>query len=275
MVQVDIFWSYGIGAGFAVAASRQLVARSEQTACAIKDATQNPFFTKNLLFLALIFAPSGGCLLWAFTSWETMHALDRTLPAWLATGFMITNVTQGILGFLVADALIRKGKPYLAFLQVPLAYFAMFFILVHGWDGTGYQRFFSPDKASLLDWTWSTAGGWLASDVALTLYGMGVIMLPIMLGMMARWVRAGIRENVDAAVLPPREGMPSVAGRVIWFLVTVLGATLGFAIAASLFIHWMGWIGGALSGLALFTLVGMIPGGIFHRLYGQVVWVKR
>ena len=65
----------------------------------------------------------------------------------------------------------------------------MFFILVFGWDGTGYKRFFSSTPEQLESWTWATASEWLVSDVALTLYGMGVILIPTLVGMVYRWNR--------------------------------------------------------------------------------------
>ena len=51
------------------------------------------------------------------------------------------------MGYWVTAELIRAGRRYAAFLQVGLGYFEMLFILVHGWDGRGYQRFFSKDQA--------------------------------------------------------------------------------------------------------------------------------
>src|SRR5215831_2221872 len=154
MVQVDVFWSYGIGATFAVAAARQLARFHEQQAVAKekKSVLETPFFTKTVLFLAILFAPSGLYLVWNFPSWETMHVGDKNMPAWLVTLFAITNITQGILGFWVAYRLIAAKKLYSAYLTIIAAYFAMFFILVHGWDGTGYQRFFSETRQDFLNW---------------------------------------------------------------------------------------------------------------------------
>ena len=77
MVQVDVFWSYAIGSGLAVAASRQLRARRTIPAAERAPLTETPWFNHTLLFLALLFAPSGLYLLWEFPSWETMHAGDR------------------------------------------------------------------------------------------------------------------------------------------------------------------------------------------------------
>ncbi|MBF6176582.1 hypothetical protein [Nocardia blacklockiae] len=96
----------------------------------------------------MLFAPSGVYLLWAYPEWETMQVADghSSQPAWLVTVFVITNVTQGVLGYRVGQLLISSGHRYVAFLRAGVAYFAMFFILVHVWDGRGYQRFLSADR---------------------------------------------------------------------------------------------------------------------------------
>src|SRR3954464_173517 len=73
MVQVDVFWSYGLGASMGLAAGRQLVSGP-------RDLMSNPFFLKTVLFAALVFAPSGAYLLWAFPDWETMQAGSRRPP---------------------------------------------------------------------------------------------------------------------------------------------------------------------------------------------------
>ena len=201
MVQVDVFWSYGLGATFAVGASRQLLARRRAAAAAapLPDAGTSPFsrwsdpyLMRALLFLALIFVPSGVWLVWAFPSWETMHAGDRDMPVALVTAFALTNVTQGLLGYLVTERLLARGRTYLAYLQVLAGYAGMFFILVHGWDGTGYRRFFSATREDFLAWEgdWTA---WLTSDVALSLYGMALVLVPVLLGTVVHWHVTGRR----------------------------------------------------------------------------------
>src|SRR5919106_6278859 len=108
MVQVDVFWSYGLGATFAVASSRQILARRRAAALESEELPpgaaervgppthsrwRDPYLMRTLLFLALVFAPSGVYLVWEFPSWETMHVGDSGMPAWLITTFAITNVT--------------------------------------------------------------------------------------------------------------------------------------------------------------------------------------
>ncbi len=267
MVQVDIFWSYGLGAGFALAAHKQLLQPSEIEADTL---VKSPYFSHALLFLSLFFAPSGICLLWAFTNWETMQVFSYdTLPAWLVTGFAVTNITQGILGFWFVRRLLRMAKPYLAYLQVALGYFMMFFILVHGWDGSGYRRFFSYDQAVFLNWDaqqpWQNVVDWLTCPVALTLYGMGVIMLPWLLGLMSRWLLEGYRlSGIDTKP----NGIFSTVRVALRFLFLVFGFALGSAIAASVLIHWLGWIAGGISFAVLLYAVLLRRNGLMYR-HGQ------
>ena len=256
MVQVDVFWSYGLGATFAVAASRQLLERRRTIKPAGERRWSDPYLLKTLLFLALVFVPSGVYLVWAFPSWETMHAGDRGMPAWLVTAFAATNVTQGLLGFLVAEWLIARGRTYLAYLQIVAGYAGMFFILVHGWDGTGYQRFFSPTEQDFLAWDgdWSA---FLTSDVALALYGMGAVLVPVLLGTTAHWVVRG------------RERGPGRAAVALLFLATVFGAGLGVAVAAHLAIAWLGAPLGIPVAIVL-TLAALWPGGPVYRLFAAL-----
>jgi len=269
MVQVDFLWSYGIGASMALGAARQLRARREIVQAEREGAERpeplpgdprnraslrrNPFFAATVLFAALLFAPSGAYLLWAFPDWETMHLGDRALPAALVAGFALTNVTQAMLGFAVVDALLARGRAYAAYLQVLGAYLGMFFILVHGWDGEGYRRFFSPDRADYLAWSgdWSA---WLGSDVALTLYAMGLVLIPILLLTIARWTRAGHQ------LAGPGEARPSAPAVVAIHLGTVFVAALGLAVAASLMIHALGASLGLLAA-AMLAVVVLVPGG--------------
>ena len=252
MVQVDVFWSYGLGSSFALAASRELA----RERAANRRLLDSPYFAKTLLFLSTLFAPSGAWLLWSFPSWETMHAGSRELPGWLVAAFAATNVTQGALGFAVVYLLVARNRLWAAWLHWFFAYFAMFFILVHGWDGRGYQRFFSSTRADFLAWhgDWTA---WLTSPVALTLYGMGVVLVPTILVTMSRWITAA---DAPAA----RRSRLAVA---LVCLFVPLGAALGSAIAASLCIHALGWIGGTLAFAVALYAIALRPRGLFRPLY--------
>ncbi len=263
MVQVDVFWSYGIGAGFAFAAKKQLQKfEPEKTE---GGWFANPYFTKNLMYLATLFGPSGLYLVWQHTNWETMQAGDKTMPGWLVALFAITNVTQGVLGFWATYKLIKARRDYLAFLQSLLGYFGMFIILVHGWDGRGYQRFFSEDRATFESWTPAHITTWLTSSVAITLGAMGLVLIPVLTSMMLSWASEGYR----VAGIPRSEQSSSVEYTSL-MLTVIFGAVLGSAIVASLLMHQLG----TLVGLAVFAAVAALgivgPKGIlpwfFRRL---------
>jgi len=233
MVQVDIFWSYAIGASFAAAACRQLQQEEQPF--------QNKYFTYTLFYLACFFAPSGIYLLWNFPHWETMHVARShlDLPAWLVVLFAITNVTQGLLGFYICYRLIRRGRYYAAHLQWYAGYFCMFFILLYGWDGTGWQRFlYDPtfNQGKLWQPGLHDGPGFLVSNVALTLYAMGVIIIPLMLIPISRWVRDGALADPHVS----RDVIPDSASPIMRdFLIGVFGFGLGSAAIAALFVHFI------------------------------------
>lgn len=190
----------------------------------------------------MLFAASGIYLLWAFPDWETMQvATDhRSIPAWLVTLFAITTATQGLLGYWIAERLILGGRRYAAFLQAGLGYFAMFFLLVHGWDGRGYQRFFSADKEAFQAWpanpTASEAldrlASWLISPVAFTLAAMSVIVIVLL------WVMLdSLREGYSLAGV---DRAPGVLHLITTMLFAVFGVCVVSAIIASVLIHVLG-----------------------------------
>ena len=273
MVQVDVFWSYGLGATLVVAASRQLLSRRATTAADAAPGPSvraepsapgerresDPNLLRTLLFLALVFAPSGAYLVWSFPSWETMHVGSRDMPGWLIAAFAVTNVTQGLVGYLVVDWLLARGRTYLAYLQIVAAYFAMFFILVHGWDGTGYQRFFSATRDEFLAWSgdWQA---WLTSDVALTLYGMAVVLVPTLIYLSVRATLDGYRLD------PSSERRPGPVELALLLLATVFAAGLGLALAAHLALAWLGTALGIPVAVAVVALA-CLPRGPVHRLY--------
>jgi hypothetical protein len=277
MVEVDVFWAYGLGAGFAAAATHQIALSKDRPTGAATSGWQryfsSPYFTVALLYCALLFAPSGAYLLWAFPDWETMQVAHNhaSLPAWLVTLFAITNVSQGILGYWITAKLIRAGRRYAAFLQVGLGYFAMFFILVHGWDGRGYQRFFSEDRTTFESWphrfsfgeTLDRAGDWVTSPVALTLAGMSVIVV-VLLWIMSGWGMEGYR----VAGLKNTPGPTAIIAAVLGM---VFVAALGSAIAASVLIHLLGWWIGVPVAVGAVWLVTVRPrSGLAYLFYERL-----
>ncbi|TGL61127.1 hypothetical protein [Leptospira sarikeiensis] len=279
MVQVDVFWAYGLGAGYAMAAARQIkkLQAGESTPGSLPSVKKeekvsfwkNTYFITNLLYLGLLFAPSGLYLVWQFTSWETMHAGDKTMPGWLVALFGLTNISQGILGYWVVWSLIKAGRNFLAYLQVPVGYFGMFFILVHGWDGTGYKRFFSESVEQFHSWSWGTAANWLLSDVAITLYVMGVILVPVLIVSLLKIEKEGWELGGSGEFSVKKS--PSSIVSTIAFLATVFVGALGFAIISSLILHQFGWIlGTILSGVVIYVF-GISKFGLFPILYRNVL----
>ncbi|MGW7365167.1 hypothetical protein ACWGI8_17430 [Streptomyces sp. NPDC054841] len=271
MVQVDVFWSYGIGASFATAAAYRL--RSRPTAPRRRAFRwSDPYLMGTVLYCSILFAPSGAWLLWGFPDWETMQVARShgALPAWLVALFAATNVSQGVLGYWVAARLIAVGRVYAAFLQAGAGYFGMFFILVHGWDGRGYQRFFSADRETFAAWpenpsageALSRVGDWLASPVAVTLYGMGAVLVPVMLGAMVSWLRSGERDPAGGTA-------PGHVRILIAVLGAVFGVALGSAVASSVLVHLLGWWLGVPAAAVLLAVVVVRRGtGAAHRTFG-------
>jgi hypothetical protein len=230
MVQVDVFWAYGWGASLAVAAGRQLAAT--------KKPFETKFFVWTLLFLSLFWAPTGMLLLIRHPSWETMQAAENFLAMseWIVLAFGITNITQGILGFWVGRQLMLHGKYYMAQLNWILGYFGMFFILLYGWDGLGYDRFLYDRDMYPGSPAWEagvgTAGGVLAaivafltSSVAITLYIDGLWLLPPFLILALAWFRK------DAQLALGENGpIPSRGKLVLTYFAGVFA--VGFASAA-------------------------------------------
>lgn len=318
MVQVDVFWSYGIGSSFALAAFRQLrklkveneVRRwklgwakdavpppaveagvETQTARAgvtprynsdfqdvvkrlrangfdpgkaslkdlrglqrslkawfetNQDAFNNPYFLKNLLFLSLLFVPSGAVLLWSNPSWETMQVgRYETIPQWLVGIFSTTNVTQGLLGFYLTWKALMKGRYYQASMHTLLSYLGFFFILVNGWDNKGYQRFFSKNRESFESWSWKNIAPWAFSDVAMILLAYGAAFLPLMYYWIIDWLLAG--KDAEDGVEVPREipdRVPEAMKKLGEVNTAIFGGALGGAVLSTVLVRRLGWVKG-------------------------------
>jgi hypothetical protein len=178
MVQVDIFWSYGLSAGLALAAGKKL-----------KNETSfwdNKYFNLTLIWSALIFAPSGIYLLWTNPGWETMFVAEShsSIPAWLVCLFAFTNITQGILGFYFTWWFLRRGNQRAAAFQTIWAHTAMLLVLVFGWDGAGYKRFFYAGTGT--EWHQGTEfplTAFFSSNIFYSLLLLGVFFIPTYFGL--------------------------------------------------------------------------------------------
>lgn len=239
MVQVDVFWAYGIGSTMAAAAAKKIENEKEPLATS--------FYAKALVVLSCIWAPTGMLLLLKHPSWETMQAAETLLsiPVWLIIGFGITNVTQGILGFWVTSELIRRKKYYLSHLNWIFGYFGMFFILLYGWDGFGYDRFLY-DRDMFGGEAWKPGAGYhgigsvgamFTTTVAMTLYIDGVFLVPAILYYFSAWTRDSVRTYSDKVV--------SLAALSVNYLVGVFLIGFGSAAISALIVYYTGLLIGA------------------------------
>ena len=277
MVQVDIFWAYGLGAGLAAAAGRQLKDKD--------DIFVTSYFVKTLLFLALVWAPTGMLLLLKHPSWECMQVPDKlsNIPIWLILGFGITNVTQGILGYWVTVKLYKKEKYYLANLNWLAGYLGMFFILVYGWDGLGWDRFlFDRDVYGAawqpgLNLTIMERLSFAWSSVAMTLYIDGIYLLPPLALMLTAWYHEGAKNDDHIS----NDEIPSKITSMIVYLVIVFGVGLGTAMGAGLTVHYcakiVGHIPSYFVGIPLFAIAAYFllyrKGMPVHSLF-KVLYIK-
>ena len=228
MVQVDIVWSYAFGATFAAAAARQLEKEEKPF--------NNKWYVFILLFLSIFFAPSGLYLLWEHTQWETMQVATKfdDIPAWLVTIFAVTNITQGIVGYWTTFRLIKKKNYYGAHANWMVAWIIFWFILVCGWDCTGYQRFLydmSVNNGAL--WEPGKLMGisfFYASRVWWTLFVMGVCFSPMLIYGYLKFTIGGAR--TDPSITPDR--VPTFITVLAFNFGTQFGVCLGLALLATL-----------------------------------------
>ncbi len=237
MVQVDVFWGYGFGASLALASGRQLEKAIEPF--------YSKYFVQTVLFLSLFWAPTGMLLLLKHPSWETMQAAHSffSMSPWLVLAFGITNITQGILGFWIGQRLMANGNYLWANLNWIFGYFGMFFILLYGWDGLGYDRFlYDRDMiAGSPAWQPGASGAavaplislWrhLQSSVAITLYIDGVWLLPPFFYLMSKWIREAYGQSAST---------PSTTKIIFQILLIIFVGGLGSAAISALAVNYTG-----------------------------------
>ncbi len=254
MVQVDIIWSYAFGASFAAAAARQL------------GKQESPFVSKyfmfTLLFLSLLFVPSGVYLLWEHTQWETMQvAISKDdIPSWLTTLFVLTNVTQGIVGYFISYKFARAKNYFAAHVNWIIAWIIFWFILVCGWDCTGYQRFlydmsvnngelWAPGKHMGLSFFYSSNVWW-------SLVLMALFFAPMLIYGYVQFIREGM-EN-DPSI--PQEAIPSpIKIQIIVFgiqwVVSLACAILVSILVMQLYTLTVSYIAAYIIGIFSFSIV--------------------
>ncbi|MDP2227191.1 MAG: hypothetical protein Q8J78_06910 [Moraxellaceae bacterium] len=272
MVQVDVFWAYGFGASLALAAGPKLAT--------MKKPLESRYMVWTVLFLALIWSPTGMLLLLRHPSWETMQAAENfsSMNEFLVLAFGITNVTQGILGFWVGCKLIQNKQYYLANLNWMLGYFGMFFILVYGWDGLGYDRFFYDRDMLSGAPAWTPGAGtgatimgtalaawkFMTSSVAMTLYLDGLYLLPPFAALMFIWHRDAVAEQGRKLAFW-RDGTVLLAA----YLVAVFVVSLGAAIFSAVVVNYVGAVLGV--GEHVARGLGTIPATTSAHIASYVV----
>lgn len=273
MVQVDVFWAYGLGASLGAMAGRQL--KEEERPF------YTHFFVKTLIFLSLFWAPTGLLLLLTHPSWECMQVPNTLsdLPPWVILGFGITNITQGILGFWITVQLFKKDHYYLAHLNWLAGYLGMFFILVYGWDGLGWDRFLydrdmfsgSPAWHVGLGLTVMERIAFLWSSVAMTLYIDGLILLPPLFFLYYHFDQTE-SERIEA-VTGRKIPQFIVRGSAIFAIIFVvgLGSAMGAAYTVHLFKGLVGHVPSYFIGIPLFSIAAYVflyrKGMPVHRLF--------
>lgn len=276
MVQVDVVWAYAFGSGFAACAARQLQKEEKPF--------NNKWYIFTLLFLSILFAPSGLYLLWQFVQWETMQVATTftDIPAWLVCGFAVTNITQGILGYWVSYKLIQKKNYYAAHANWMWAWILFWFILVCGWDGTGYQRFlYDASVHNGVLWAPGKNMGltfFYKSNVWWTLVAMAVVYAPMLIYSVLNFINEGARQDKTLSA----NQIPGPATLLISSFVTQWFICLGLAILAALLVMtFRDFTGntllGYLIGVPLFIVLAqylLFRRGMLMQMIAQKLYIK-
>lgn len=176
MIQVDVFWSFAMGASLATLAGERL---KKETSIIV-----NKYFIYTVCYLSLIFSPSGVYLLWQHTGWETMFFFGpEDLHGIFPCLFALTNVLLGVIGFVLCAYLVREGNDGTAHALWTTSYTCMFAILTFGYDRFIYA-------GSLEDWRKGVryyVEDFFTSEVFFTLLVMSVFVLPPLYYAMTIW----------------------------------------------------------------------------------------
>ncbi|MEU3369189.1 hypothetical protein ABZ734_01660 [Streptomyces sp. NPDC006660] len=241
MVEVDAFWAYAIGAGCALSTAEQLRGAEDSDR---RRTVRERDLTATLLFIGLLFTPMGMWLAVRFPGWETMYAVPH-IPPWGTALFSAGITASATLGYLCAHRLLAAGRIWAASLQYVGGYTAVFFVLLHGWDGTGMHRFLAPapreefSRAQLP--SWAELATWLRSPIAVTLLVMGLVLMPAMFCLNAR---AHVRDDGSRRpVAAPARWSPGVRLVAHAALIT-LGPCLALALTARLAVSELGALPG-------------------------------
>jgi hypothetical protein len=272
MLQVDWVWSYAFGATFAAAAARQL------------EKEEKPFSNKwgyvTLFFLATFFNMSALYNLWVYPQWESMQvaATHADIPGWIVSLFLITNVTQGVLGYWITYTLIKKKNYYGAHVNWMVAWAVFWFILACGWDCTGYQRFlYDASVNNGVLWTPSTQHMGLSffvkSNSFRAILIMSLAFIPVLSYGYITFTRDGFK--MDSTV--PTNKVPGALKIMALYISIEFGLTLSIAVIAAMTVIGLSKItgnilAGYLIGIPSFSLVAYL---LLFRRKMPMYWLAR
>ncbi|MCS7143919.1 MAG: hypothetical protein NZ879_02735 [Archaeoglobaceae archaeon] len=262
MLQVDVFWVYGIGAMFATAAAKQLKSS--------KSMLETKYFSALLIYLSLIFVPEAIWLTWSFPHWETMHVYSKLtdIPTAVVVTFVILDFLIAMIGFWVAYKLIMAGREYLAHVQWFIGYLAFFFVLTNGWDCLAWQRFswdptvtgelWAPGKTMLLDFA--------KSNVAMTLYAMAVpTLVPLLVGGYI-WLRNG---NKLAGLSDKQARSQALRGMIVYGIgVAIALIVAGIATFIGNYVANMCFATAVITAIVLSILL-LVRGSLFYKIVSK------
>jgi len=184
MLQTDLFFSYGLASGLAIAASSKLKAEPHPLV--------NKYFVATILWLSLLFVPQILYLMKRFPAWESMFVARSyaDYPPWFMSLYPIATVIIGMLGFQVTNILLKKGNTLAAMLQGVWSFAVAMFLSIVGWDGAGYRRLLYPGTGD--DWANGVIfplADFFTSPVFLNLLWLEALLLIPYSLLFIRWVR--------------------------------------------------------------------------------------
>ncbi|KAJ3295224.1 hypothetical protein HK104_002885 [Borealophlyctis nickersoniae] len=199
MIEVDVFWSFAFGASFAACASHNLATSPSKTV--------NSPFVATLLFLSLLFVPSGTYLLDAFPGWESMFYFTEgrtSISPLLTTTFSFTNTALGVLGFLITASSIRGiSEKNLAMNPSYHKYWVHSYSCFTAILGMGYYRFtYAGNYKDWRDDVTFPMTDFIGSPVFNTLLVMGVVFVPAIYYIMASYASDTFTRAAAAAAIP-------------------------------------------------------------------------
>jgi hypothetical protein len=200
-----------------------------------------------------------------------MHVADAHRGIW--PGFVLFYAggipVATLLGFTAAQALVLVGAGYWAYLQAVGGYFLLFGTLVHGWDGSGYTRFFTTGARDFADWPKDSVVNnvldFLTSGTFLALLLFGAAVIGTMLVTNIAWLMEGWDlPGADEDRKVPRIVAIAIAAAGVYGL-PFLGA-----LTASVLMRWLGGVFGLLVFAVLAGVVLLHRRSPVRTLYGLV-----